>query len=350
MHLRGRHGTFLIKWGQKKIKLLSNWKFNFIQMFFYGNSSVSIDQPSFWETSYLVRTKPRSSISQGGSTLSDTTCPQFFATMSKAIVSAGKSLQLVHHAQDQSFDTSCTSKTSISCDSQDKKSKSARAMGILTLAEVFLVSLVGLSHDQDHIFEHLIRHSIDNQSIKMDKIEGNSKAWLDFLSDAIEGRNRNCSVGSGLNSFLACNPAVIVCGEMLEKNKSSWKELNISGSFYLPPLNDNMLRKAVFGGTRLIDIGIEGTDYRFGFPSGEIERLHIEDDKRALESLCAFPTILPSFPVKSTWSYFTVPVNVLVVLLHTICLDLHLFWASVGKLHDWGWIKVKLVDWCFWLT
>jgi gamma-tubulin complex component 5 len=272
-----------------------------MQMFFFGNSSVSIDQPSFWETSCLLRSKPRSSICQSGSTLSDTTCPQFFVSMSRAIMSAGKSLQLVHHARDQSFVTSCISKTSITCDSQYKKTKSARIMGILTLAEVFLISLVGLSHDRDHIFEHLIRYLIDSHSIKTENKEGNNKVWPDLLGDAIEGRNRSCSVGSSSNSFLACNPAVIVCGEMLEKNKPFWKELNISGSFYLPPLNDNMLRKAVFGGTDLSDIGsVEGTDYRFGFPLGEIERLHIVDDKRALESLCAFPTILPSFQVKST--------------------------------------------------
>ncbi|XP_078149160.1 uncharacterized protein LOC144544512 isoform X2 [Carex rostrata] len=269
----------------------------FEEMFFYGNSSVSIDQPSFWETSYLLRSKPRSAISQVGSALSDTTCPQFLATMSKAIMSAGKSLQLVHHARDQNFVTSCISKTGMPCDSQDKKSKSARAMGILTLTEVFLISLVGLSNDRDHIFENLIKYSNDNQSIKMNNKEGNNKAWLNFLSDAIEGRNKNCSVGSGLDSFLACNPAVTVCGEMLQKNKSSWGQLNVSGSFHLPPLNDNILRKAVFGGTHLDDIGsIEGTDYRFGFPFGEIERHNIDDDKRAVESLCPFPTILPSFP------------------------------------------------------
>ncbi|KAJ4789783.1 Gamma-tubulin complex component [Rhynchospora pubera] len=269
----------------------------FEEMFFYGNSSVTIDQPSFWETSYLLRSKPRSSVSQGGSAFSGTTCPQFLATMSKAIMSAGKSLQLVHHARDQSFVTSCTSKTGITCNRQDNKSKSARIMGILTLAEVFLISLVGLSNDRDHIFENLIKYPIDNQSLEMDNEEGNSKAWLIFLSDAIEGRNKNRSFGSGLDSFYACNPAVTVCGEMLEKNKSSWEELNISGSFYLPPLNDDILRKAVFGETHLDELGgIEGTDYRFGFRLGEVERLRLEEDKRALESLCSFPTILPSFP------------------------------------------------------
>ncbi|KAM0951761.1 putative gamma-tubulin complex component protein [Dioscorea sansibarensis] len=101
------------------------------EMFFSANDSVTIDQPSFWEKSYLFRPrkwrKPTSSVSilpnigditvetsdQKQSSLSGSgrgrdqldmdivVCPLFLKERARVIVSAGKSLQLVRHVPNE---------------------------------------------------------------------------------------------------------------------------------------------------------------------------------------------------------------------------------------------------------
>ncbi|KAE8684927.1 hypothetical protein F3Y22_tig00111105pilonHSYRG00748 [Hibiscus syriacus] len=90
------------------------------------------------------------------------------------------------------------------------------------------------------------------------------------------------------------NPVITVCRMFLDKNRNSWKPLNLSQKFCLPPLNDECLRKAVFGEKSEVFSGPHGTNYKSGFQFGESEHLHAQHDTELLEVLLPFPTLLPS--------------------------------------------------------
>jgi gamma-tubulin complex component 5 len=97
-------------------------------MFFYANNAVTIDEAAFWEMSYMLRVRgspvdssssltnsesikkkesgnqestaavAASKASKQGSV--DISCPVFLKDIARAIVSAGKSFQLIKHVQD----------------------------------------------------------------------------------------------------------------------------------------------------------------------------------------------------------------------------------------------------------
>ena len=106
----------------------SDHPYNSFQMFFYANKAISVDEADFWEKSYLLRRiqyqkldvsditnrillrndkkemSGRESISmsipikgkeQNNSNIQ--TCPSFIKEIAMAIVSSGKSLQLIQH-------------------------------------------------------------------------------------------------------------------------------------------------------------------------------------------------------------------------------------------------------------
>lgn len=249
------------------------------EMFFHANSAVTIDQPAFWEMSYLLRScRWKTSRSSGvlissevestvqfkretgdrdsicisstpkGRNLDDmdvVACPVFLKDIAKAIVSAGKSLQLVRHVQEENvvlldrdyghklydceipngfnfgfqftdhqhklgvksdvFNTPESNTGIAYCDYPDEEyifhlpwRNHARIMGYLTLSEVFLVSLAGLVGDGDHIYEYLRVSSPDIARIcqacneKQDREETSEEIetslshetiWLKFLTD-----------------------------------------------------------------------------------------------------------------------------------------------------------------------
>lgn len=167
-------------------------------MYFYANNEVSIDQPAFWEMSYLFRcgrwrkeksdnvpeilteyesnTKMRNKMSEQEHVIGFTSqgrnqadidsivCPIFLKDIAKFIVSAGKSLQLVRHVQGDhiiSLDNNKESEQykpmlpegfelgSQMCEHQNSNLEEfmfrcecnhARVLGFFTLPEVFLVS------------------------------------------------------------------------------------------------------------------------------------------------------------------------------------------------------------------
>lgn len=375
-----------------------------LQMFFYKNVAVSIDQPAFWETSYLLRTsRLENLISSGGSLIRTgiesnikietsnqddmdiAICPIFLNDIAKAIVSAGKSLQLVQHVQDECAMPSDSERCQFP-DNQNKMghrpevlsslefvdgntgsddsgeesffdvqiSNDARIMGVLTLPEVFLVSLAGLLDDGDHIYEYfkmfptdinLMSNALMNNQYVEKGINGNikkslnyDKNWLQFLVDAMQGRRhvginekvafqsmaRDSDSSTERNkieertelsdsSFFPGNPVITVCRDLLQRNFASWDGLNLSRSFHLPPLNDENLREAIFGfkysdatmndssQCKAILPRLDGTDYTFGFQFDELQHLRLDDDRRTLETLFAFPTLLPSFQVTSNF-------------------------------------------------
>lgn len=93
------------------------------------------------------------------------------------------------------------------------------------------------------------------------------------------------------------NPVTTVCQKILSKNVDAWKTLNLSRNFSLPPLNDEVLREAIFGGESGSTSSANGTNYTFGFRFGESEHNRSQDDSKMLQILFPFPTLLPSFQV-----------------------------------------------------
>lgn len=393
-------------------------------MYFYANNEVSIDQPAFWEMSYLLRrgrwrkaksdnvpeilteyesnTKMRNKMSEQEHVLGFTSqgrdqadidnivCPIFLKGIAKFIVSAGKSLQLLRHVQGDpiiSLDNNKESERykpmlpegfelgSQTCEHQNQcsnleecmfccESNHARIMGFLTLPEVFLVSLVGLLVDGDHAYKCLWSADVAREYktlILGCNLEGRSqeglgtkfacdKVWKKFLADVVFRRilrdsdredyseckisfsaspfdsegtekatklHRNhlqdleaaSSLGKSIfYSLCPGNPLITISREILLKNMSSWDELNISKDFYLPPINDENLREDIFGdrdlGARLDSDPLrlprlDRTDYALGLQFDVREHIHKRDDQRSLESLYAFPTLLPFFQVES---------------------------------------------------
>lgn len=62
-------------------------------------------------------------------------------------------------------------------------------------------------------------------------------------------------------TFCPENLAITVCQTLRDKNRDFWKTLNLSSNFYLPPLNDEVLRHAIFAGENGQVSVVEETDY-----------------------------------------------------------------------------------------
>uniref|UniRef100_A0A0D9X379 Gamma-tubulin complex component n=1 Tax=Leersia perrieri TaxID=77586 RepID=A0A0D9X379_9ORYZ len=394
------------------LQCLNSWLYDGIlddpyeEMFFYANKAITIDQPAFWEMSYVLRV--RGSRADSPSTLADSEfirkkessnqettaagtfmksknqgcadilCPVFLKDIARAILSAGKSFQLVQHVQDAHRIKTCEVEFSVdqlgnyisqekfrqgisSSRIQDKhiifediieESKGqfgndARKMGFLTLSESFLICLSGLLENGDHVDDYLRKLFADNAPVNKKFVRNKSsvleteeacgensseKTWLKLLRDATSGRKHDgikktlasnsvirdptfvagdhrdissIAIEGHFNLSSYENPAITACQEMLLRNTNTWIDLNISKSFHLPPLNDENMRKAIFGdrhtaGTSPGDTRsttyfprLDGTDYKFGFQFDDSEYVRQEDDKRTLEALYAFPTLLP---------------------------------------------------------
>lgn len=395
------------------LQCLDSWLYDGIlddpyeEMFFYANNAVTIDQPAFWEMSYMLRV--RGSRADSSSTLIDSEsvrkkessnqepttagtclktsnqgcvdilCPIFLKDIARAILSAGKSFQLVQHVQGahrirthegiNGFNVNQHSNYSsqqrfcpdisnlgiqdghLRCEDALEESTSqfghdAREMGLLTLSEIFLICLSGLLENGDHVYEYLRKLCADSAPVNKAFVESKSntqgteeacaensseKVWLKLLRDAISGRkydgmektlSRNGvvrdptfvhgypqdvssnAVERHFNQFCYENPAITACGNVLQSNPHSWSDLNISKNFDLPPLNDENMRRAIFGvghsagtstgrDTTTPFPRLDGTDYKFGFQFDDLEYVRQEDDRRTLEDLYAFPTLLP---------------------------------------------------------
>lgn len=125
------------------------------------------------------------------------------------------------------------------------------------------------------------------------------KVWYKFL---VAMKEKGIDAGevdnfSSRKSFCPENPVITVCKSSLDDNKDAWSALNLSKNFYLPPLNDEGLRNAIFGGKGKSSHTAKGTNYTSGFQFGESSHLHSQDDAKMLEVLFPFPTILPTLQV-----------------------------------------------------
>ncbi|GAV69020.1 Spc97_Spc98 domain-containing protein [Cephalotus follicularis] len=270
-------------------------------------------------------------------------CPLFIRDIAKSIVSAGKSLQLIRHVPTTLSVVSCRN-TDCEFDylrlSNDNsylsKSRRGQTTARLTLSEIFSVSLTGLIGHGDHISRYfgwddqckseIVPLSINRLDGKMVESENSEtlpdltcsgKIWYKLLVDTLsqqgiidsESAHKDASDFSFMEenisadvvdalpikrSFCPENPVITVCQRFLNKKRNAWKTLNLSRNFNLPPLSDDILRKAVFGTEREPLCGVKGTNYTFGFQFGEFEYHRSLDDTKMLEILFPFPTLLPS--------------------------------------------------------
>ncbi|KAK7351669.1 hypothetical protein VNO77_11274 [Canavalia gladiata] len=265
-------------------------------------------------------------------------CPFFIKDLAKSIVSAGKSLQLMRHVPNSLV---VCSKGSNSETGSTKYLNyglyPSQRMSELTLSEVFSVSLAGLVGHGDHVYKYFwqdnwfesvsVSSVVSYVNVNEDRSENddNEKStappysentWYKFLTDALfQKRSSDLKLkyedinndmrdlrgarvvqdeGLLLRSCIE-NPVITVCRTNLGKSGDALKTLNVSRKFCLPSLNDEGLRKAIFGGESTTFSESEGTNYTFGFQFGESEYLHLQDERKLLEMLFPFPTILPSF-------------------------------------------------------
>ncbi|CAM0949131.1 unnamed protein product [Alopecurus aequalis] len=380
------------------LQCLDSWLYDGIlddpyeEMFFYANNEVTIDQPAFWEMSYML--KVRGSRSDNSSTLTDNEsirakesskqeptnagaflkasnqgyvdilCPVFLKDMARAIVSAGKSFQLVQHVQSANHIRTNDGTNGFDAEQRPNHDSrqnwpdiiestgqfgdDAREMGLLTLSEIFLICLSGLLENGDHVYEDLrelrtgsdadvkafLERKSDTQGTEEACAENSSeKTWLKLLRDAISGRKydgmlktlskdavtryptfvqgdlQDASSNTVERPFSPCyyeNPAITACEDVLRRNPDSRSDLSISNIFDLPPLNDDNMRRAIFGDHQSAGTStsgdtqptpsfprLDGTDFKFGFQFNDLEYIRQEDDRRTLEELYAFPTLLP---------------------------------------------------------
>ncbi|MBA0696845.1 hypothetical protein Goari_003368, partial [Gossypium aridum] len=270
-------------------------------------------------------------------------CPLFIKDIAKSIVSAGKSLQLIRHVPMASTVPSCKNSDKVDDGSGNyndcdiNKMNHWQGMAGVTLAEIFCVSLAGLLGHGDRIS----RYFFEGDQCKAETISSLSacmkeqimesgtdgalppstyseKIWYKFLVNSLlkkevldiepadedsccfpDIKAENVIVGIenkylSQRSFCPENPVITVCQTLLDKNRNSWEALNLSQKFCLPPLNDECLRKAVFGEKSENVSGPHGTNYMFGFQFSESEHLRAQHDTKLLEVLLPFPTLLPS--------------------------------------------------------
>ncbi|KAG7941580.1 hypothetical protein I3843_16G051700 [Carya illinoinensis] len=363
------------------IEGLDSWLFEgslddpFEEMFFYANRSISVDEADFWEKSYLLRsvqfrkfddelsattsssdrvpltndkkeTGERDSISlsssikgKEGSVRDCQACPLFIKEMSKSVLSAGKSLQLIRHVP-TTFSVTSSKGSDCQFDGFGTSSDGfhrGQIIAGLTLSEIFFVSLAGLIGHGDHISRYFWQDnhckttpSSEESLVNKLKVEHgggetlpllpcSEKIWYKFLVDTLlqkrvinsKSARKDASYSLDakeenmvadvvaklplLESFCTENPVITVCKKTLRKNMDAWKTLNLSRNSYLPPLNDEILRKAVFGNEQRSSYATQGTNYAFGFQFSESEYIRSQNDTEMLEVLFPFPTLLPTF-------------------------------------------------------
>ncbi|XP_075479256.1 uncharacterized protein LOC142520142 isoform X1 [Primulina tabacum] len=335
------------------IESLDSWLFQgtlddpFEEMFFVSNKEITIDEAEFWEKSYQPRpamskrlhpedfaydflpsaednkdknvrkSVPLSSVPMGkeANNKQFQVCPFFIMGMAKAIISAGKSLQLIRHAPMQS-------PFAISADYVEKGNNIAG----LTLSEVFCASLTALIGHGDHVAEYFWQ---DDKHLcgETEEIEENygsfqlnthsKNVWQKLVADILNQKrdtsstpakkgaiNYNMTKGRTAvpdeidnlpRRYCPENPAITVCSDIIYENRDAWSSLNISQAFCLPALNDDVLRQAIFGDNCGCGLTIKNTDYTSGLHFGELDHHRFLDDTKMLEVLLPFPTLLPSF-------------------------------------------------------
>ncbi|KAL9663352.1 hypothetical protein QQ045_018738 [Rhodiola kirilowii] len=330
------------------IEVLDSWLYEgtlsdtFKEIFFYRNESISIDAAEFWDRSYLVRTQSTSALNTAKRKEHNNTdleiCPLFLKDVAQSIISAGKSLQLIRHissrvplTNEMDNDELDVSESINHSSFLEKADKDVTLAG-LTLAEIFIISLVGLITQGDHI-SGIFRNSFcgDKMMLSPESFHGtmkevkkngtilssstsSEKIWPKLLIEALCPETENIAELKSkdtlhnpftdqrledhlplLPSFCAENPVITVFRNTLLKDRHDWSKLNISTNLFLPPLDDESLRDAIFDGQFGSSVASWGTNYALGFEFVESEYSCKQNDSLVLEGLFPFPTMLPPF-------------------------------------------------------
>ncbi|KAK9220222.1 hypothetical protein WN943_008870 [Citrus x changshan-huyou] len=302
------------------------------------SSSLISESSHVRETNEKRQNGLRESISLSSSVKGLQACPLFIKDIAKSIISAGKSLQLIRHVSSNDNGIECLGNFNYGSDWSTVHH--GQSIAGLTLSEIFCISLAGLIGHGDHIFRYFWQDdscesefipSLPSYMNDQTTMNGNTetlavlihseKMWFKFLLDTLlqkgvidqksankiasnvpnmKEENMGKDIENNLSTqktFCPENPVISVCDVSLNINKSSniWNALNLSRNYYLPPLNDEVLRKAVLGAESGNISEVKGTNYAFGFLFGESEHLRSQCDTKLLEVLFPFPTILPSF-------------------------------------------------------
>ncbi|KZV24413.1 gamma-tubulin complex component 5-like, partial [Dorcoceras hygrometricum] len=330
------------------IESLDSWLFEgtlddpFDEMFFVSNKEIAIDEAEFWENSYQPRlatsnrlhpedflhdflpsaednkdkidrkSVPLSSVpmEKEANRKEFQVCPFFIMDMAKAIISAGKSLQLIRHAPMQS-------PFAVSAEYVEK----GNSIAGLTLSEAFCASLTALIGHGEHVGEYFWQDDkyLRGETEEIEESNGSfqlnthsKNVWQKLLADSFNQKPDSCpthaekgainyymTMGRAIDSdeidylplrYCPENPIITVCSDIIYENRDAWSSLNISQAFCLPPLNDDMLRKVIFGDSS--GLIVKNTDYTSGL---QFDRRRYLDDTKMLEVLLPFPTLLPSF-------------------------------------------------------
>ncbi|KAI3440328.1 Gamma-tubulin complex component [Psidium guajava] len=325
----------------------------FEEIFFYANKDVTVEDADFWDRSYLLRLAQDCKLDAQQSVVNNSkdrvpltgdrketmerelnpgslkarewsdrdrqVCPMFIKDISKSIVSAGKSFQLIQHVPTISFDAR---RSNYETDALGgyvnlnglNKIYWRQSMAGLTLSETFSVSLAGLIGHVDELSRYFQQIKVGTGEEALPSSYLSEKTWFKLLMNTVSQRKEiYCDtrvasdvlnvehhiIGSeviddelSVGSFCPENPVLTVCHKRLAKNVDAWKWLNLSKCYHLPPLNDEVLWKAIFGE----ESGhTRGTDFAFKFSFGQFEYQHAQNDTKLLEGLFPFPTLLPSF-------------------------------------------------------
>uniref|UniRef100_A0A0R0K7D8 Gamma-tubulin complex component n=2 Tax=Glycine subgen. Soja TaxID=1462606 RepID=A0A0R0K7D8_SOYBN len=236
------------------IEGLDSWLFEgilddpFGEMSFFTDKEVSVDEAEFWEKSYLLRRLQHSKLDS-----------EFFS-----------STNYVNDPVPASNDKEMDRRIPSLCLVQ---------MAGLTLPEGFSVSLVGFVGHGDHVCKYFWQNN-----------------WYESVSFSSNVSHVNEEKPDNDNNEKLIAPPY---------SKKTWyKELRGARAIddevlllrsYIENQVITGLRKAIFGGENAAFSDSEGMNYTFGFHFGESEYLRSQDDRKLLEMLFPFPTILPLF-------------------------------------------------------
>ncbi|KAL2930358.1 Gamma-tubulin complex component 5, partial [Bienertia sinuspersici] len=260
---------------------------------FYENKTVSINDTKFWEKSYLRRSLTRQKVDAELSGLAPKhqAYPLLLKDISKEIISAKKSLQLIRHVPMTSNVTSPLGE---------------RYNDLGGLAQFSGVNDLSFIGHCDHVYNYfmkddfpsmipfLLQCKVERQNLGGRESESSAmtslrKNWVGFLDTILQEREASTflSHGKGDEDTSQANELQLV--------KSFSSKNPIITDANLPPLNDENLREAVY------NIGSGGasstkqTCFTFGFKFTESQYLRSLEETKLLETIFPFPTVLPSY-------------------------------------------------------
>ncbi|KAL2943382.1 Gamma-tubulin complex component 5, partial [Bienertia sinuspersici] len=272
------------------------------------NKAVSNNDTEFWEKSYLRRSLTRLAPKHHA-------CPLFLKDIYKEIISTGKSLQLIRHVPMTSNVTSPSGEIYNDLG------------GLAQFSSVNDLSFIGHG---DHVYNYFMKDDFPSMipfllqcKVEWQNLEGRDnessamtsprKNWVGFLDTILQEReastflshrkgNEDTSQANELQlvkSFSSKNPVITVCQKLLYTNRDALRTLSLSKDANLPPLNDEDLREAVYNIGRGGASSTKQTCFTFGFQFTESQYLRLLEETKLLETIFPFPTLLPSYEVRT---------------------------------------------------